>query len=82
MDSSLAALSNLSLDARQTDLILKHLNMVSLSLQCVAVCVAVCCNVLQRVRLDPRRPQYGLSLVAMCCSACCGVLQCVATRMT
>jgi len=48
MDSSLAALSNLSLDARQTDLILKHLNMVSLSLQCVPVRVAVCCNMLQR----------------------------------
>ena len=35
-------------------------------LQCVAVCVAACCSVLQRV--------------AVCCGECCNMLQCVAVR--
>jgi len=58
--------------------ILEHLNMVSLLLQYVAVRVAMCCNVLRRVRLDPRTPEIGLSLVVPCCRARCNVLQCVA----
>jgi len=48
-------------------------------LQCVAVCVAMWCRVLQCVAggsaLERARV---LQCVAVCCSVCCGVLQCVA----
>jgi len=50
-------------------------------LQCVAVSVAVCCGVLQRVVSHEVPALATLQCVAVCVAVCCSILQCITARL-